>query len=63
MIEHLCCCADANLSEKFMTTKSLQETNTKMRSLYRQHEFLHPKLSRLLYKSLIQLHFDYPCIS
>ena len=34
-----------------------------LKFLYRQNEFLNPKLHRLLYKSLIQPHFDYTCIS
>ena len=43
--------------------KSLRKVNTKLQFLYRQNEFLNPKLGRLLCNSLIQLHFDYACIS
>ena len=43
-----------NLHKAFDTNK----TNAKSQFLYRQNEFLNPKLRRLLCKSLIQTHFD-----
>ena len=50
-----------------MTIRSLKKLNTKLQFLYRQIEFLNPKLRRLLCNSLImaliQLHFDYMYIS
>ena len=46
-----------------MAMKSLRKINTKLQFLYRQNEFLNPKLRRLLCNSLIQPHFDYAFIS
>ena len=63
MAEYLRCCLDANLSGESIAMKSLRKINTKLPFLYRQNEFLDPKLRRLLCSSLIQPHFDYACIS
>ena len=63
MVEYLGCCPDANLSGGSMAMKSLRNINIKLQFLYRQNEFLNPKLRRLLCNSLIQPHFDYACIS
>ena len=54
---------DANLSGESMAVKYLQKFNTKLQFWYRQNEFLNPKLHRLLWKSLIQPHFDHACTS
>ena len=43
--------------------KSLDKINAKLHFLYRQNEFLNPKLCRLLCISLIQPPFGYACIS
>ena len=45
-----------------MPMKSLRKINTKLQFLYRQNDFLNPKLRSLLCNSLIQPHFDYACI-
>ena len=63
MVEYLGCCLDANLSGESMAMKSPRKINTKLQFLYRQNEFLNPKLRRLLCNFLIQPHFDYACIS
>ena len=63
IVEYLGCCLDANLSGESMAMKSLRKINTKLQFLYRQNEFLNPKLCRLLCNSLIQPYFDYTCIS
>ena len=63
MAEYLGYCLHANLSGESMTMTSLRKMNTKLQFLYRQNEFLNPKLRRLLCNSLIQPHFDYACIS
>ena len=60
--EYLGCCLDANLTGESMAMKSLRKINTKLQFLYRQNEFLNPKLRRLLCNSLIQPHFDDACI-
>ena len=54
---------DVNLSEESMAMKSPKKINGKLQFLYRQNKFLNPKLRRLLCNSLIQLHFDYGCLS
>ena len=46
-----------------MAMKSLKKINAKLQFLYRQNEFLNPKLCRLLCNSLIQPHFEYACVS
>ena len=61
MVEYLGC-IDANLSRESMAMKSLRKINTELQFLYRQKEFLNPKLRRLLCNSLIQPRFDYACI-
>ena len=48
VVEHLGCYLDANLSEESMAMASLKKVNTKLQFLYRQNEFLNPKLHRLL---------------
>ena len=63
IVEYLGCYLGANLSKESVAMKSLKKINPKLQLLYRQNEFLNPKLRRLLYNSLIQLHFDYPCVS
>ena len=63
MVEYLGCYLDPNLSGESMAMKSQRKINTKLQFLYRQNEFLNPKLRRLLCNSLIQPHFDYACIS
>ena len=63
MVEYLGCCLDANLSGESMAMKYLRKINIKLQFLYRQNEFLNPKLRRLLCNPLIQPHFDYACIS
>ena len=63
IVEYLGCYLDANLSGESMTTKSLKKINAKLQFLYRQNEFLDPKLRRLLCNSLIQPQFDYECVS
>ena len=63
MVGYLGFCLDTNLSGESMAMKSLRKINTKLQFLYRQNEFLNPKLRRLLCTSLIQPHFDYACIS
>ena len=62
MKKYLGCCRDAKLNGESMAMKSLRKINTKLQFLYRQNEFLNPKLRRLLCNSLIQSHFDYACI-
>ena len=44
MVEYLGYCLDANLSGESMPMKSLRKINTKLQFLYRQNEFLNPKL-------------------
>ena len=56
MVEYDCCCLDANLIGEFRAMKSLRKINTNLQFLYRQNEFLNPKLRRLLGNSLIQPH-------
>ena len=63
MLEYFGCCLDANLSRESMAMKSLRKINTKLRFLYRQNEFLNPKLRRLQCNYIIQTHFEYACIS
>ena len=46
MVEYLDCCLDANLSGESMKMKFLRKINTKLQFLYRQNEFLNPKLRR-----------------
>ena len=46
-----------------MAMKSLKKINAKLQFLYRQNEFLHPKLRRLLCNSFNQPHFDYAFIT
>ena len=57
--EYLGCYLDANLSGKSIAMKSLKKVNAKLHFLFRQNESLNPNLRRLLYNSLIKLHFDY----
>ena len=59
MVEHFGCCVDANLSGESMAMKSLRKTNSKLKLLYRQHEYLTLELRRLLCNYLIQPNFDY----
>ena len=61
--EYLVRCLDADLNDESMTMNSLQKINAKLQFLCRQNQFLNLKLRRLLCKFLIQLHFDYACIS
>ena len=63
MVEYLGSCLEADLSEESMAVKPLRKINTKLQFLYRQNEFLSPKLRRLLCNSSIQPHFDCTCIS
>ena len=63
MVEYLGCCLYAKLSGESMVIKSLKKINTKFQFVYRQNEFLNPRLCRLLCNTLIQSHFDYACIS
>ena len=58
IVEYLGCYLDANLSGESMTVKSPKKINAKLRFLYRQNEFLNPKLRRLLCNSFIQPYFD-----
>ena len=53
----------ANLSGELVAMKSLKKINTKLQFLYRQNEFINPKLRSLLNNFLIQPHFDCACIS
>ena len=46
-----------------MAMKSLKKINAKLQFLYRQNEFLYPKLRTLLCNSLIKPHVNYACIS
>ena len=62
-LEYFGCCLDSNLSRESMAMKSLRKINTKLRFLYRQNEFLNPKLRRLQCNYIIQTHFEYACIS
>ena len=48
------CYLDANLSGESTAMKSLKKTNGKLQFLYRQNEFLNPKLQRLLCNFLVQ---------
>ena len=59
VVEYLGCCLDANLSGESMAIKSFRMINTKLQFLYRENQFLNPKLSRVLCNFLIQPHFDY----
>ena len=52
------CYLDGNLSVESMALKSLKKINAKFQFSSRQNEFLNPKLRRLLYNSLIQIHLD-----
>ena len=56
--EYLGCYLDANLSGKSIAMKSLKKVNAKLHFLFRQNESLNQNLRRLLYNSLIKLHFD-----
>ena len=62
MMEYFGCCLDANISGESMAMKYPRKINTKLQLLYRQNEFLNPKLHRLLCNSLIQPHFNYASI-
>ena len=53
IVNYLSCHLDANLSGESLTMRSLQKINTKLQRLYRQNEFLNPKLLRLLCNSFI----------
>ena len=57
MLEYLGGCLDVNLSGESMGMKSLRKINTELQFLYRQNEFLNPKLHRLLCNSLIRPYF------
>ena len=61
--EYHVCCFEANLHEEFMVMKSLWKTSLNLQFLYRQNQFLNPKLCGLLSNSLIQSHFDYASTS
>ena len=63
IVESLGCYLNVNLSGESMKMKSFKKINTKLQFLYKQNEFLNPKLHRLLCNSLIQPHFDYTCVS
>ena len=47
IVEYIGCYLDANISRESMAMKSLKKINAKLQFLYRQNEFLNPKLSRL----------------
>ena len=63
MAEYLGCYLDANLREEPIAMKSLRKISTKLQFLHSQNEYLTPELIRLLCNSLIQLHFDYACVT
>ena len=46
-----------------MALKSLKKISAKFQFSSRQNEFLNPKLRRLLYNSLIQLHLEDACVT
>ena len=46
-----------------LSMKSLRKINTNSWFLYKQNEYLIPELRRLLCNYLMQLHFDYTCVS
>ena len=48
MVEYLGHCLDSNLSGVSIAIKSLRKNNAKLQFLYRQNEFLNPKLNKLL---------------
>ena len=54
--EYLRCYLDAKLNGESMSMKSLKKIDAELQFLYRQNEFLNPKLRRLLCNSLIQRH-------
>ena len=56
-------CFEANLHEEFTVMKCLWKTTLNLQFLYRQNQFLNPKLCGLLSNSLIQSHFDYASTS
>ena len=62
IVEYLLYCLHANFSGEYMAMKYLRKINSKIQFLYRQNDFLNPKLRRLLSNSFIQPHFDYACI-
>ena len=53
IVKYLSCHLDTNLSGESLTMRSPQKINTKLQRLYRQNEFLNPKLLRLLCNSFI----------
>ena len=57
------CILVENLSGESMATKMLGKMNSKLKFLYREHNFLDGSLRRLLLNALIQPHFDYACTS
>ena len=61
--EYLGSCLEANLSGESMAMKSFKKINIKLQFLYRQNEFLNPKLRRLLCNYLIPPDFDHACLS
>ena len=63
MVEYLGCCLDADMSGESVAMKSIKKINTKLQFLYKQNEFLTPKLPKLPCNSLIQPHFGCACVS
>ena len=60
-VTYLGCTLDENLSRQPMALKTLNKINGKLKFQYRKKNFLTPTLCRILYNSIIQPHFDYPC--
>ena len=63
IVESQGCYMGAYVSGESMTMKALKKINAILQFLYRQNEFLNPKLRRFLCNSLIQPYFNYACIS
>ena len=61
MAECLGSCFGVKISGESMAMKYLRKINTKLQLLYKQNEFLNPKLHRLLCNVSIQSHFDNAC--
>ena len=60
MVEYLGCCLDANFSGESMTMKYIRKISARLQFLYRQNEFLNPKLRRLLCNFLSKPYFLVP---
>ena len=60
-VTYLGCALEKTMSGEPMSLKVVNKINRKLKFLYRKNRFLRPELRRMLYKALIQPHFDYAC--